>query len=218
MDWARRSGVTSADMDEFGSTRRTLHGIAELLIAGPQYREHGTIRLKVTDGGISGVKLPVFVGPESLSSDRGPIAYTGTFSELAFRAGVAPGPPTGLYHDTSGVELDEVVAIDKAAAETILGWFATGHQALVTFAPDSEPVLWPEHFDLGITIDEVNYGVSPGDSGIGEPYAYIGPWKPRQGEFWNKSFGAARTMTELPTADAIAEFFAQGQRLSRESS
>ena len=39
-----------------------------------------------------------------------------------------------------------------------------------------QPVLWPEHFDLAIDVDEVNYGVSPGDGYHGAPYAYVGPW------------------------------------------
>ena len=36
-------------------TRRSLHGVAELLLAGPQHRAHGTIRLRVTPGGFGGV-------------------------------------------------------------------------------------------------------------------------------------------------------------------
>jgi hypothetical protein len=67
------------------------------------------------------------------------------------------------------------------------------------FAPSEEPILWPEHFDLGIALDEVNYGVSPGDNGHPLPYAYVGPWTPREGEFWNASFGAVRTAEQLPT-------------------
>jgi hypothetical protein len=42
------------------------------------------------------------------------------------------------------------------------------------------PVLWPEHFDIGITIDAVNYGASRGDDHIAEPYAYVGPTMDRQ--------------------------------------
>ena len=38
--------------------------------------------------------------------------------------------------------------------------------------------LWPEHFDLATTIDEVNYGGSPGDDGHPLPYLYVGPWTP----------------------------------------
>ena len=79
------------------------------------------------------------------------------------------------------------------------------------FAPPEEPILWPEHFDLGIALDEVNYGVSPGDSGHPLLYAYVGPWTARQGEFWNASFGAVRTAEQLPDADAVAAFFAAGR-------
>ena len=32
------------------ATRRSLHGVAELVIAGPQHRATGTIRLRVTPG------------------------------------------------------------------------------------------------------------------------------------------------------------------------
>jgi len=63
----------------------------------------------------------------------------------------------------------------------LLGWFARGDRALRRFAPSEEPILWPEHFDLGIAADEINYGMSPGDVGHPLPYAYVGPWTPRRG-------------------------------------
>ena len=78
------------------------------------------------------------------------------------------------------------------------------------FAPTEEPVLWPEHFDIGIAKDEVNYGVSPGDGHLSEPYAYVGPWAQRDGDFWNTAFGAARPMSDLPDADAVEQFFREG--------
>ena len=74
-----------------------------------------------------------------------------------------------------------------------------------------QPVLWPEHFDLAIDVDEVNYGVSPADGYHGAPYAYVGPWTPREGEFWNAPFGAVRAATELADADAVAAFFVAGR-------
>jgi hypothetical protein len=63
---------------------------------------------------------------------------------------------------------------------------------------------------LCVTLDEVNYGVSPGDDAILEPYAYVGPWTPQTGDFWNTSFGAARLLTEL--TDVLA-FFQKGRAL-----
>jgi hypothetical protein len=88
---------------------------------------------------------------------------------------------------------------------------------LRAFAPQEQPVLWPEHFDLSITVDEVNYGVSPGDAAIPAPYAYIGPWQLPAGEFWNAAFGAARDLEELGSTDAVAAFYAEGARLVREA-
>jgi glucose 1-dehydrogenase len=35
-------------------------------------------------------------------------------------------------------------------------------------------VLWPEHLDLAVTVDAVNYGVSPGDDAVPAPYLYGG--------------------------------------------
>ena len=40
-------------------TRRQLRGVAESLIAGPQYRTAGTIRLAVRPGGFAGVAIPL---------------------------------------------------------------------------------------------------------------------------------------------------------------
>ena len=79
------------------------------------------------------------------------------------------------------------------------------------FAPSEEPILWPEHFDLGIALDEVNYGVSPGDSGHPLPYAYVGPWTPREGEFWNALVRRGPDGRAAPDADAVAAFFTAGR-------
>jgi hypothetical protein len=57
----------------------------------------------------------------------------------------------------------------------------------------------------------VNYGVSPGDTHIAEPYAYVGPFTPREGEFWNAPFGAARPVADLGDAAAIKAFFTEGK-------
>jgi hypothetical protein len=82
---------------------------------------------------------------------------------------------------------------------------------LSRLAPESTPVLWPEHFDVGISLDEVNYGVSPGDAHLDEPYAYAGPWQPRQGSFWNASFGATRPLRLLPGSTALLDFFMEAR-------
>lgn len=201
-------------MDDTASkaTRRSLHAVAELLIAGPQHREFGTIRLSVTPGGIGGTKSPIRIDGTDLVWPGGRSALRGSCAELAASAGISAGAPVGLYADTSDVGLDEPLSIDPDAASVMLGWFALGDEALRSFAPAETPILWPEHFDLGISVGEVNYGVSPGDSDNVRPYAYVGPWTPRTGPFWNQPFGASRTVDEAPTVQGLAEFFAEGQR------
>jgi hypothetical protein len=94
----------------------------------------------------------------------------------------------------------------------------TGDEALAAFAPSAERVLWPEHFDVAIAVDEVTYGVSPGDHFIGVPYAYVSPWQRdgRTGEFWNQPFGAAVPLSDLGDpgdAGGVAAFFARGREL-----
>ncbi|HEY3691425.1 MAG TPA: hypothetical protein VGL46_14200 [Pseudonocardiaceae bacterium] len=74
-----------------------------------------------------------------------------------------------------------------------------------------DPVLWPEHFDIGISVDAVNYGVSAGESYLQEPYAYIGPHQPRSGTFWNAPFGAARPVAALTDTAGILRFFREGR-------
>jgi hypothetical protein len=101
--------------------------------------------------------------------------------------------------------------VDPAAAALLLDWFARGDQVMRRLAPAESPILWPEHFDLGITVNEVNYGVSPGDAEHALPYAYVGPWTRREGPFWNAPFGAVRAADMLPDADAVAAFLAEGR-------
>ncbi|MCZ4099348.1 hypothetical protein C8250_001770 [Streptomyces sp. So13.3] len=200
--------------DAVALTRRSLHGIAELVLAGPQHREIGRIRLRIVGGGFGTIGEPALrVEGGDLVSGTARIALSGqTYAALAEAAGIEAGAPEGLYPDGSGVKPDEVITVDPEAGAEILRAFAAGDEALRGFAPETEPVLWPEHFDLAITLDEVNYGVSPGDDHLPEPYAYVGPHRPREGKFWNAPFGAARALRELGNADAIQGFFEEGKR------
>jgi hypothetical protein len=66
--------------------------------------------------------------------------------------------------------------------------------------------------EYAATPSEINYGVSSGDDAIAEPYAYVGPWILRTGDFWNAPFGATRLMTDLPDATAVLAFFRTGQQ------
>lgn len=197
------------------ATRRSLHVVAELLVAGPQYAESGDIRLRVVPGGFGTVTAPdLRVEATDLVTADGRHPITGSVGELAAAAGLQPRPLDDVYSDVTGADPGEELAVDADAANEILFGFERGDAALRALAPDEEPVLWPEHFDIGVSVGEVNFGVSPGDGHLAEPYAYVGPWAPRRGEFWNTPFGAARPLRELADADAVERFFREGARLA----
>jgi hypothetical protein len=196
--------------DDLTTTRRAWHAVGELVLAGPQYREHGTIRLRVVPGGFAQVAGPLRVeGAELVATGCGCRCAVRS-GRWATPSGVVAGAPQGLYGAHADLGPDDEASAHAAAAAQLGDWLARGDAGLRAFAPGVEPVLWPEHFDLAITLDEVNYGVSLGDGGHAAPYAYVGPWTPRTGPFWNASFGALRPATELPDADAVAAFFAEG--------
>jgi hypothetical protein len=212
--------------DELAATRRSLHGVAELVLAGPQYRATGRLRLDVVGGGFATTTLSprLFVDRSRVAGTV--VAGTGGLTAVAIggrtpraigaELGVAAGRPEGLYGDGSGVDPDETLAVDPGQAGVIMGALALGHDALTAFAAGESPVLWPEHFDVAIRVDEVNFGVSPGDGFMAEPYAYVGVASPPAGDtFWNAPFGAAVPLRELPDAPAVTGFFAQGRQRAR---
>jgi hypothetical protein len=197
---------------ELRTTRTYLHGVAELLMAGPQFRRSGTIRLRSVPGGFATVKEPALAVEGDLLAG---LKLSGaTFADLAAGLGIEGGAPEGLYADGCGLGLDEVIQVEAEAAFAIARGFALADAAARLLAPELEPVLWPEHFDLGIALDEVNYGVSAGDGSCEEPYAYVAPWEPREGAFWNASFGAAKPLTELTGTESVLSFFAEGRQLA----
>jgi hypothetical protein len=206
-------GGDPVDRQALETTRQTLHGVAELVLAGPQYDQSGTIRLRVTPRGFGTVTTPdlrveelMVVGPAAGTP------LTGTFSSLARAAGVEARPLRDVYDAGPAVGPEDPVVIDADAVHVIVDALVRGDAALRSFASDHEPVLWPEHFDLAITVAEVNYGVSPGDAHLPEPYAYVGPWEPREGAFWNAPFGATRALTELSEVESLVDFFHTGSQ------
>lgn len=207
-------------IDAYHRTRESLHAVAEQLLAGPEYRRSGTIRLQATPGGFATVEAPRLAVREGfIFLDDSPIRelHDATIADLAAAVRVEPGMPDGVYSDTTKFDPHTALFVDAGQYRILTRAFELGDAALRALAPDRTPVLWPEHFDIGIDADEVNYGVSPGDSLIAEPYAYVGPWTARTGDFWNQSFGAARTIAELGGPDALLAFFSEGKRLAARS-
>ena len=200
--------------DVYVDTRRQLHGAAESLIAGPQYRRDGTIRLTVTPSGFTGSVLHVSVAGTDLVWPDGRALLAGPIADLAEAAGLDAGPPAGVYESSEPLAVEAAFDLDPGSVARVHNCLGVGNDALISFA-DELPVLWPEHFDVAVTVDEVNYGVSPGDSYHPLPYAYVGPYTPRTGPFWNAPFGALLPLQSRDHPDRLVEFFTQGKELAR---
>lgn len=205
--------------DELAVTRRSLHGVAELVLAGPQYRATGKLRLSVVPDGFATTLTPRLRvdGCRVADAEGIAVAIDGrTPRALGAELGLAAGRPDGAYGGGSGVDPDERLSLNADQAGVIMEALALGHQALVAFAAGETPVLWPEHFDVAIRLDNMNFGVSPGDGFIAEPYAYVGVASPPAGDtFWNAPFGAGVALREFPYAAAVTGFFAQGRARAR---
>jgi len=199
-------------LDQLTRTRAALHAVAEALVAGPQFAAHGDIRLTVRPDGFTGwVTGGAAVAGTDLVTPTGRVPIRGRLGDLATAAGIEPRRLTDVYSGGPTIGLDDRVDLDPAATARILGALTAGDRALAALDAGSERVLWPEHFDVGITVDKVNYGVSPGDTLIEMPYAYVGPWEVPTGSFWNQPFGAALELPDPADPAQIEDFFRTGQ-------
>ncbi|MEO6510234.1 MAG: hypothetical protein ABIO16_04525, partial [Nocardioides sp.] len=189
------------------TTRRSLHAVGELVLAGPQHAQTGEISLRALPGGFDTTHTPDLRvdGTDAVGAEA-TVGITGlTPTSLAAALGVEARSLSDLYSDGSGIGLDDVLEVDPDAAARIAEAFSAGDAAMRALAPDETPILWPEHFDIGISAGEVNYGVSAGDTFLAVPYAYVGPWKPpAQDDFWNAPFGRALPVSEIE--DLLAFF------------
>lgn len=181
--------------------------------------------LVVTPGGFGtpefeGIRLMVIGNELSDGDRREPIS---TLAEACAFAGVDPTAP--LHPVLSlAASPDVKLPVDVDASKAVADWFALGQSVLEALGNASRPddavtpiQLWPEHFDLalemGPSASRANYGFSPGDGAIDEPYLYVGPHQPRSGPFWNVEFGAALTYSQVRNGADPIEFFARGRSL-----
>jgi hypothetical protein len=195
-------------------TRLALHGAAEMLLAGPQYRRTGKIGLRIVPGGFATTREPaIAVAGVDLDVSGRRFALRGCYQDVVVAARlVGAGPLREVYSGSPDFDLNDQIVIDPDSARTIIAAYELGAAALGSFAPQVSATLWPEHFDVALTIDAVNYGVSPGDAGIEVPYAYVGPHAPRVGKFWNVPFGSARPMTDFANPEQLVAYFNEGKQ------
>ena len=212
------------------ATRRSWHVVAEHVLAAARKRATGQISLLPGPGGVRTPPLPygqvIAIDGTHLEvsgagrTRRAPLT---TVRAAAALAGTEPGFPWTRHPPATELRPDDELELDEGSARVLADWFdladralrrlATGVAPAGTADATPEPVVYPEHFDLAITVDSVNYGVSPGDAYLDRPYAYVGPHEPVAGAFWNAPFGAARLLDELGDAPATTAFFREGQEL-----
>jgi hypothetical protein len=222
--------MTLPTAQRLADTRSSWHRVAEHVLAAGQFADAGTIRLRPWAGGIATVKpvggrrlavvgdTLVVVDPDG-SRRSAPLTTVGAAATFA---GITPGL-RGSYPPATPAEPDTPLTVDRDAPRTLAAWFALGDAALRHLAEQlgraQEPVLWPEHLDLGITVDEVNYGCSPGDAAIGDPYLYVGPHAgpPVRDDFWNAPFGAAVTADRIGGVEDAVAFFIHARELTDRS-
>jgi len=209
-------------------TRAGWHRVAEQILASALYRATGKIGLVPSLGGfrtpsfgtdarflaVDGTELVV---GDARGTKRTPLTSIRAAAEFA---GVTPGAPAEVYEPATPLDLDAPLMIDPDAARLLAEWYGLGAQALSRLAAEipgdqpTAPVLWPEHFDVGITAAAINYGASPGDDHVADPYLYVGPHDgppPGDPAFWNAPFGAARTFRQVGTVAEAAAFFRDGR-------
>lgn len=212
--------------------RDELHALAEHVLAPARWRETGRIGLRVVPGGFA---TPPFEGPDGVERQvvvRGTelVVRTGdteratpieSVGQAAAFAGIEPGASPEVYRTVTPLEPDRPLLLDAGAVREVMDWFALGNDALEqlrdTLDGDdvSEIQLWPEHFDVALTADRVNYGASPGDGAHDEPYVYVGPWEPHVSPFWNEPFGASLSRPRVPDVATALQFFLEGRRRTR---
>jgi hypothetical protein len=213
--------------DRLVSTRLALQSVAEQVLAPALYAATGHIGLRAAPGGFATPWFDDASGRRQVRVERLDLvvdrdggqqrAALTTVGAAAALVGVTPGVPDGLYTPATRLVPDAPLDLDAASARRLAEFYAAVDQALMAFGGDQtdDPgpaQLWPEHFDLAISVAEVNYGGSPGDADHPEPYLYVGPWSPPppDGEFWNESFGAVRPAPAGITHTDVASFFRQG--------
>jgi hypothetical protein len=210
-------------------TRRSLHQAAEHVLSAALKRSTGhEISLRPGPGGVRTPPLADGRVLAVIGADIAVIDHEGvrrapltTVRAGADFAGTEPGFPWTKYPPGTEFVPDARLDVDADAAGLLADWFARGDMALralaatVSAGAEPTPQIFPEHFDLAITVAEVNYGASPGDDAIPAPYLYVGPFAGRPSgdeQFWNASFGAYLTIDDVPTAADALDFFLDGHR------
>jgi len=200
-----------------------MHTVAEHVLCAVRYAAAG--RVGLTPGG-DGIATPEFdgrvVGLSGVDlvdavagrERRAPVTTLRAAGEFF---GVTPAAPP-LWTPSTNRDLDALLDVDADSVAAITTWFSVVSAALATMHP-AAPTLWPEHFDLAVTVAGATYGGSPGDVTHAMPYLYVTPPGDLDPDgdrrFWNEPFGASLSYDRVAgVADAVAFFAAAEAHLA----
>ena len=205
------------------ATRRTLHVVAEHVLAADRHRHEGRLGLRSVPGGFGTPPYDVegetrqlevtrdgFVMRQGGRVDVHPVV---TLSQLAAGTGLEIGGPSHVYDLTTPFEPDAPLPFVPDAVDHLATFLAAVEDGLRRFADrhaDEQPTdaqLWPEHFDLAIQMDEVTYGGCLGDDHLALPYLYVVPWTPLSGPYWTRPWGAGE---EWRPGEDVERYFESG--------
>ena len=202
----------------YASTRDALHALAEQVVAPARYQAERHIGLAPTPGGFG---TPMFGDGERVRVDGVELVHErpGTSTRIGITTLTAAaqfvdvplGVPADVYTSVIDYPPDAPLAVRVDGARALATWYEFAATVLdelrATYAAHepSGSTIWPEHFDLACELGSAgagtraNYGASPGDGGIDQPYLYVGPWDAgrRIGALAAYPFGAAITYDEL---------------------
>jgi hypothetical protein len=216
------------------TTRSELHRIGAHVLGRRRYAVSGHFGLRASPGGIS---TPAF-GPEAETLrltplclvrevgavSRGKALAGSSLSSLAAFAGADLDAEFSAGGDMPALgATDEPLELDAKELADLFWWFDLGWRVLdevMAGRTGTTIQLWPEHFDVGISLDlgsgdggGVNLGFSPGDGFSEDPYVYVGPQRaarPGPSSFWNAPFGAVLSRSEVHDADDCLAFIRRG--------
>jgi len=169
----------------------------------------------VTPGGFATTGGPALRldGTDLIVDESKRVAVAGTFADMADALGVDFGEPPDAYPDGSNASASDDVSLDAASAFLIEDWYLRADAALRVVAPRQTPILWPEHFDVAILLENTSYGASPGDAFHPAPYAYVSSSDHDDSDFWNAPFGAIRGRDQMSSIEDLAMFWRTAQAL-----
>src|SRR3954470_14735106 len=146
----------------FATTRDGLHALACYAISPARKVRTGRIGLRPTGDGFGTPPFDdgsrIVVSGDHLQWDPRPAIRIETVRSGAAFLGIEPQPDPGVGHDLPPYDPDATLLVDPEASLALGAWYALGQEALDRIPSEldaavGEAQLWPEHFDLAVTIE-----------------------------------------------------------------